>query len=146
MKPAEAKPVETQPVAPSTPPTTPSQPDAVASTPIAPLVTKPEVKQPEKAATAEKASAPEANKDKVGDSYACYNACQCSDDHPFDRSRCGLLGAYGPMLHQGQARMGGSRLRPFTCVGIAYFLIAIAAPLAVISARASDTGQWSGAV
>ena len=52
-------------------------------------------------------------------------------------------GSYGPMLHQGQARMGGSRLRPFTCVGLAYFFIAVAAPLAVISARAADTGSWS---
>jgi hypothetical protein len=52
-------------------------------------------------------------------------------------------GSYGPMLHQGQARMGGSRLRPFTCVGLAYFFIAVAAPLAVIYARTADTGSWS---
>jgi hypothetical protein len=52
-------------------------------------------------------------------------------------------GSYGPMLHQGQARMGGSRLRPFTCVGLAYFFIAVAAPLAVINARTADTGSWS---
>ncbi len=52
-------------------------------------------------------------------------------------------GSYGPMLHQGQARMSGSRLRPFTCVGLAYFIIAVAAPLAVIAARTADTGAWS---
>jgi hypothetical protein len=52
-------------------------------------------------------------------------------------------GSYGPMLHQGQARMGGSRLRPFTCVGLAYFFIAVAAPLAVIYARTADSGSWS---
>ncbi len=52
-------------------------------------------------------------------------------------------GSYGPMLHQGQSRMGGSRLRPFTCVGLAYFFIAVAAPLALISNRAVDTGSWS---
>lgn len=47
------------------------------------------------------------------------------------------------MLHQGQARMSGSRLRPFTCVGLAYFVIAVAAPLAVIASRTADTGEWS---
>jgi len=52
-------------------------------------------------------------------------------------------GSYGPMLHQGQSRMGGSRLRPFTCVGLAYFFIAVAAPLALIYARTADTGSWS---
>ena len=52
-------------------------------------------------------------------------------------------GSYGPMLHQGQARMNGSRLRPFTCVGLAYFIIAVAAPLAVIASRTADTGAWS---
>lgn len=37
-------------------------------------------------------------------------------------------GAYGPVLHKGQALMGGSRLRPFLCVGLAYFVIAVIAP------------------
>lgn len=41
-------------------------------------------------------------------------------------------GAYGPMLHRGQVAMGGSRLRPFICVGIAYFLIAVLAPLPLL--------------
>lgn len=52
-------------------------------------------------------------------------------------------GSYGPMLHQGQARMAGSRLRPFTCVGISYFIIAVAAPLALIANRAADSGSWT---
>ena len=37
-------------------------------------------------------------------------------------------GTYGPLLHKGQAAMGGSRLRPFICVGVAYFFVAIVAP------------------
>ena len=37
-------------------------------------------------------------------------------------------GGYGPVLHKGQAKMGGSRLRPFLCVGMAYFAIAVVAP------------------
>ncbi|MFN9913608.1 MAG: hypothetical protein ACK53L_13535, partial [Pirellulaceae bacterium] len=38
-------------------------------------------------------------------------------------------GSYGPVLHLGQMKMGGSRLRPFCCVGLAYFFIAVAVPL-----------------
>ncbi len=53
-------------------------------------------------------------------------------------------GAYGPVLHKGQMKMGGSRLRPFLCVGIAYFFIAGAIPLAVIPLL-SSAGQWNTA-
>ena len=34
-------------------------------------------------------------------------------------------GAYGPVLHKGQAAMQHSRLRPLLCVGLAYFAIAV---------------------
>ncbi len=51
-------------------------------------------------------------------------------------------GAYGPVLHKGQMKMNGSRLRPFLCVGIAYFIIAVAIPLAVIPLL-SSAGQWN---
>lgn len=51
-------------------------------------------------------------------------------------------GSYGPMLHKGQMKMGGSRLRPFLCVGIAYFFIAVAFPLAVLPIL-SSTGKWT---
>jgi hypothetical protein len=50
-------------------------------------------------------------------------------------------GSYGPFLHLGQMRMGGSRMRPFTCVGLAYFVIAVAVPLAILTA-APDSGRW----
>jgi MFS family permease len=43
-------------------------------------------------------------------------------------------GAYGPFLHIGQMKMGGSRLRPFCCVGIAYFIIAVAVPVMILMA------------
>ncbi len=43
-------------------------------------------------------------------------------------------GAYGPFLHMGQMKMGGSRLRPFCCVGIAYFVIAVAVPVMILMA------------
>jgi len=37
-------------------------------------------------------------------------------------------GAYGPVLHKGQAAMHHSRLRPLICVGLAYFAIAVIIP------------------
>ena len=49
-------------------------------------------------------------------------------------------GSYGPILHLGQMKMGGSRLRPFCCVGLAYFAIAVAAPLTLLSI---DQGEWN---
>lgn len=55
----------------------------------------------------------------------------------------GCWGSYGPMLHVGQAKMKGSRMRPFACVGMAYFLIAVAAPLILIYSRSSDAGTWT---
>jgi len=51
-------------------------------------------------------------------------------------------GSYGPVLHRGQAAMGGSRLRPLICVGAAYFLIAVLVPLALLVPLA-DAGRWS---
>lgn len=49
-------------------------------------------------------------------------------------------GAYGPVLHKGQLAMSGSRLRPFICVGVAYFLIAVLAPLAMLMAAGEEGG------
>jgi hypothetical protein len=51
-------------------------------------------------------------------------------------------GAYGPVLHRGQAAMGGSRLRPLVCVGAAYFLIAVLLPFALLGPL-GDTGTWN---
>ncbi len=51
-------------------------------------------------------------------------------------------GSYGPVLHRGQAGMQGSRLRPLICIGIAYFLIAVLVPLALL-VPLGDTGQWN---
>ena len=51
-------------------------------------------------------------------------------------------GSYGPILHLGQARMQGSRLRPFICVGMAYFVIGVIVP-AVILMKLGESGQWT---
>ncbi len=50
-------------------------------------------------------------------------------------------GAYGPVLHKGQAKMGGSRLRPFLCVGLAYFVIAVIGPLLMLPSF-QEPGGW----
>jgi hypothetical protein len=51
-------------------------------------------------------------------------------------------GVYGPVLHKGQAAMSGSRLRPFLCVGLAYFLIAVVIPMFLLPTERS--GEWTG--
>jgi hypothetical protein len=48
-------------------------------------------------------------------------------------------GIYGPVLHKGQMKMEGSRLRPLICVGLSYFAIAVAVPAVVLTASAA----WS---
>ncbi len=37
-------------------------------------------------------------------------------------------GAYGPILHKGQMKMAGSRLRPLVCVGVSYCVVAVLLP------------------
>jgi len=51
-------------------------------------------------------------------------------------------GSYGPVLHRGQVAMKGSRLRPLLCIGLAYFLIAVLVPLALLGPL-GDTGSWT---
>jgi hypothetical protein len=50
-------------------------------------------------------------------------------------------GAYGPVLHHGQSKMNGSRLRPFLCVGLAYFAIAVVVP-SLLLLRFTEAGGW----
>jgi hypothetical protein len=52
-------------------------------------------------------------------------------------------GSYGPVLHIGQSKMGGSRMRPFLCVGIAYFLIAVLLPAVLLPAIGQGYGDWT---
>ena len=49
-------------------------------------------------------------------------------------------GLYGPVLHFGREAMQ-SALRPFVCVGIAYFLIAVLIPLVLL--RRGERGNWT---
>ena len=50
-------------------------------------------------------------------------------------------GAYGPVLHRGQGAMGGSRLRPLLCIGVAYFLIAVLVPISIL-VPLGKAGGW----
>lgn len=75
------------------------------------------VEQAIQAKTAEAAPAEKSNSIAIGASILLAVVC---------------WGAYGPILHLGQMRMGGSRLRPFCCVGIAYFLIAVIIPVLIL--------------
>ncbi|MBM4004663.1 MAG: hypothetical protein FJ295_15495 [Planctomycetes bacterium] len=47
-------------------------------------------------------------------------------------------GVYGPVLHFGQQAMEMSRLRAFLCVGLAYFVIAVIAPLVMLRGMETD--------
>jgi hypothetical protein len=51
-------------------------------------------------------------------------------------------GVYGPTLHKGQTAMQGSRLRPLLCVGLAYFVIAVALPF-LLMPLLNDPGEWT---
>jgi hypothetical protein len=57
-------------------------------------------------------------------------------------------GAYGPILHKGVTKMGrvsetieSGRLRPFLCVGVAYFVISIVGPILVMQFLGMEKGN-----
>ena len=53
-------------------------------------------------------------------------------------------GVYGAMLHQGQIKLGNNPLRALLCVGVAYFLIGVIVPVAMLSSKGELTGQgWN---
>jgi hypothetical protein len=52
-------------------------------------------------------------------------------------------GSYGPVLHKGQAKMGGSRLRPFLFVGLAYLVVAVILPVVFWQWLPPDPGDWN---
>jgi len=52
-------------------------------------------------------------------------------------------GVYGAMLHQGQVKLG-SPLRALLCVGVAYFLIGVIVPVAMMASQGELNGQgWN---
>ena len=52
-------------------------------------------------------------------------------------------GIYGAMLHQGQVKLG-SPLRSLLCVGVAYFLIGVIVPVAMLASQGELNAQgWN---
>lgn len=51
-------------------------------------------------------------------------------------------GLYGPSLHQGQVKLG-SPFRALLCVGIAYFIIGVMVPAAVLASQGQLNKGWS---
>ena len=52
-------------------------------------------------------------------------------------------GVYGAMLHQGQVKLGGP-LRALLCVGVAYFLIGVLVPVAMMASQGQlDSRGWN---
>jgi hypothetical protein len=52
-------------------------------------------------------------------------------------------GVYGAMLHQGQVKLG-SPVRALLCVGVAYFLIGVLVPVAMLAAQGQLSAQgWN---
>jgi hypothetical protein len=53
-------------------------------------------------------------------------------------------GVYGAMLHQGQVKLGNNPLRSLLCVGVAYFLIGVIVPVAMLYSQGQLNGQgWN---
>ncbi|PQO30093.1 hypothetical protein [Blastopirellula marina] len=51
-------------------------------------------------------------------------------------------GSYGAVLHEGQAKLGGS-FKPLICVGFAYFVVAILIPGAILASQGKLWTGWS---
>ncbi len=91
--------------------------------------------------------------DPVGASAANSGVADAAPEHGFRDKALVILftvmtaicwGVYGPTLHKGQMAMAGSRLRPFLCVGLAYFLIAVIVPYLLLAVSpALDPGAWN---
>ena len=54
-------------------------------------------------------------------------------------------GMYGPILHKGQVALG-SPLRALLCVGVAYFLVGVLVPVAVLGGQGQLRGFTSAGV
>ncbi len=52
-------------------------------------------------------------------------------------------GLYGNVLHHGQEQMNHVRLKPFICVGVSYFVIAMIVPTLVLVTQGKLRGEWT---
>ena len=94
------------------------------------------------AASVEELSAKHPDVFKLYDRHRNFTARELSLVILFTLMTALCWGVYGPMLHRGQMAMAGSRLRPFICVGLAYFLIAVIVP-SLLLARWDEPGGFT---
>jgi len=52
-------------------------------------------------------------------------------------------GSYGPVLHEGQHHLGNDRIKPLICVGLAYLVVAVIIPSAILIAQGKFTTDWT---
>jgi uncharacterized membrane protein len=52
-------------------------------------------------------------------------------------------GSYVPLMHEGQGQLKGGALRAFLCVGMAYFLVAVLAPLGLMAGPKLEPWQFT---
>ncbi len=52
-------------------------------------------------------------------------------------------GSYGPVLHEGQHHLANDRIKPLICVGLAYLVVAVIIPSAILLAQGKFSGDWS---
>lgn len=52
-------------------------------------------------------------------------------------------GSYGPVLHEGQHHLGNDRIKPLICVGLAYLVVAVIIPAAILIAQGKFTTDWT---
>ena len=52
-------------------------------------------------------------------------------------------GSYGPVLHEGQHHLANDRIKPLICVGLAYLVVAVIIPSAILILEGKFTTEWT---
>lgn len=52
-------------------------------------------------------------------------------------------GSYGPLLHEGQHHLSNDRIKPLICVGLAYLVVAVIIPSAILISQGRFWTDWT---
>lgn len=52
-------------------------------------------------------------------------------------------GSYGPVLHEGQHHLANDRIKPLICVGLAYLVVAVIIPSAILISQGRFWNDWT---
>lgn len=52
-------------------------------------------------------------------------------------------GSYGPLFHEGQHHLGNERLKPLICVGLAYLVVGVILPVALLAMQGKLWTAWT---